>query len=1206
MPGPARPGLELLVSLFAEERVGWPGPARAQALAAARTDRANAHVHLLDAAYAALVAGEPRAADRLIAECEASAPGDETWQRRIAATKVWSWTVDRALYPGEVSAEIMTYEMPRSPEERPGDPETRLVEAIARDAYMLRVFRTRVDQEARQNLDNVPAIVDASGQTAERLESAVQGFPGNTPSLSVALAVADLFQRAGRADAEWALTTVRRKHQLLTRNSVANPVGCACTFLVEGDWYATPGSSPEALGFDLATNTVPSPFLGRRDLARASAAYDRAGELLVGVDEPRALGALALRRAALAWLSGDYVTQQTLIEKAANAFGEAGDAAALRLTTAHALLADIALGHIAATRRAAGTGLDLEPRGPIADALRWGQQEGSVGWTTGLGRLFQRAAEGWAAEGDYQRAAVAYELAIPLVPASGAESPHSVVLQLATLDRDNGFGVRALTRCRSAVATLPHVEDAAEQLVDWIRSVNALQDVLWGQIGATSAVGTRVAELGWACERLRQLLELPGVPPPGSEQTQPSRQLAVLAGWADLARSAVALGDADASFERANQAAAIGATATADRWFDDALAKVTALPPFAAPRAVTILAARDRFDDAQTRLRELLAAPEQDPDFLAAAAVSARDYETALRLFGNEPVAGRPWYRVASHAEAALGAGRTELALTLIDMAVGDFEAGFAKLRRDVDRVLVSDDANVADLYLLAARAQLARAEQLPSDASEAKTRAFELSDRARALALAALLADASEDTHDERLILAWRRTTAEWQAAYERLYRGYLTAASDAEIAARVADLTSAEHALVEVEAELEAENTGARRVARREPPSLTDIQEALPQNAALIEYQLDRRELIVWAITRTTADATTSRHPRGEIARLARAVQRACANGHPGPEAEELAAILVEPAASVVGACPRLIVVPYGSLHGLPFQVLPLDGHPLGETHVLSYLPAAALLQGPGVDEPFAATRALVVGDPAFDVGAHPALPRLPGAAVEAGAVAGTHGAGALIGPHAAEPAIRRELALCDLVHLAAHGRLDPVAPSESSIILAGRDELTVSDLVGLRIDSELAVLSACDSGRGAASLGGDVVGLARGLIAAGARRSVVSLWPVDDAPACVTMSLLHERLAEGLPVARALHVAQNNVRAMSGSDVTARYVELGGRADATAMTRRRGAPSRQVQPELPLDPEFVDDLADVEPVDGLNGELARVWAPFVVIGV
>jgi CHAT domain-containing protein len=1197
-----RPGLRVLGSLFAEERVGRPGPAREQALAAAQADPKNAHVHLLDAAYAALVAGEARAADRLLAECEAVAPRDRKMERRIPAARLWSWTVDRGWYPGDVHAVTMTLDVPTFPNERRGDPEARLVEAIADDAYFLRVCRTRMEQ-SREHPEEQGAIADA-WKNRRRLEQALNRSEGRVQAGFVRLAYAELLLRADDIEEGGpALDRVRKHYE---RAGASGVVGLACTYLVEGDRYATPGSSPEALGFDLIVPR-PSRLAERRDLARAASAYDRAAELLVGVDEPRALGALALRRAALAWLSDDQATQQKFIAEATKAFAAAGDSAALRLMTAHALLADIALGRVAATRRDAGTGFDLQPRGAIADLLHWGQHEGSVGWISGLGSLFHLAAERWAADGDYERAAVAYELAIPLVPANGV-APERVVLDLVRLDRDNDFGLRALARSRSAIAALPRVEDAGEQPVDWCRNVFCLLDVLIGEITAsTTAAGTKVAALEWATERVRQLLALPGVPAPEAAQTEPSPSVRTLWGFADHARDFLAWADFKASFERGKQAAAIGASATAERWYDDALSKADALTGQAAAEAVSILATRDRFDEAQARLRGLLEDTDQNRGILASSAVEARDYDAALRLFADEPESERPWYHVSRHAEAALGAGQIELACTLIDSAVDDFEARFAGLRRDADRVSASDSSNVAALYLHAARAHLARAEEPDLDAPAAKARAFELSDRARALALAALLADASDHTDDERLILAWRRTTAEQQAAYERLYRGYVSAAADDVVAALIADLTAAEHALVEVEAELESGRTGRpRRVARLEPPSLADIQQALPPDAALIEYQLVGRNLLVWAITRTTADAWTSRHPRGEIARLARAAHRACANGRLGPEGNELAAALVEPAARVIDACRRLIVVPYGPLHGLPFQVLPLGGRALGETHVLSFLPAAALLHDVRIDEPLATRHALVVGDPAFDANAHPALPRLPGAVVEAGAIARRYGASALIGRDAAEPRIRRELALCDLVHLAAHGRLDPVAPSDSSIVLAGRDELTVSDLIGLQIDAELAVLSACDSGRGAASLGGDVIGLARGLIAAGARRSVVSLWPVDDAPACVTMSLFHERLVEGQPVAEALHSAQNDLQAMSGSDVAARYAALGGEADPSARTRRRGVPSADEPPQLPDDPEFVDDLHDSDPVDGLSGELARVWAPFVVIGV
>jgi CHAT domain-containing protein len=797
-------------------------------------------------------------------------------------------------------------------------------------------------------------------------------------------------------------------------------------------------------------------------------------------------------------------------------------------------------------------------------------------------------------------------------------------MELAQLDRRNGFGVRAMTRIRAAVATLPPVTHASPESLDWSNNLDASLDAVHAQLDeAATASGIRIAGLEWAIERARGLLALPGVPPAGSSQgldftTTPhtsgelrARSADYLAGFADVARDAVAFADMRASFERGNQAAAGGATGTAERWYDDAMAKAEALPG-AAPWRVFIWAARDRFEEAQAALRAVLDAPEPSTYLLGSAAAEAQDYETALRLFAREPDTERPWDELLDHAEAALGAGEIELAMTVTERAVADFEERFSRLRRDVDRVAVSDSWRVASLYLLAARAQLARAQQLETGADSdwaatAWARGFARRDRARALTLSALLADASEDTDDERLILAWRQATTEWQAAYDRLYRAYITSASEEDVRDRVAGLASAEEQLVEVEAELEEVKRKTRApTVRREPAALEDVQRALQPDAALVEYELFNRDLLVWTVTRHSATAVTSRHGAGAIARLAKAVQNGCANGQPGPEAAELAEILLAPVASVADACRRLIIVPYGPLHGLPFHVLPLAGSPLGETHVVSYLPAAALLQAVTVDAPFASGRPLVVGDPAFDAATAPLLARLPGAAVEATSVAGTCGVRPLIGPDATEQSIRRDLASADLVHLAAHGRLDPIAPSDSSIVLAGRDELTVSDLVGLRIDAELAVLSACDSGRGAASLGGDVVGLARGLIAAGVRRSVVSLWPVDDAPACVTMSLFHEHLAGGVAAAEALHTAQQAVRRMSGDDIATRYVELGGHPSETAATRRRGASSVDPAPSLPLDPEFVDDLADDEPVDVLSGELARVWAPFVVIGV
>jgi CHAT domain-containing protein len=172
-----------------------------------------------------------------------------------------------------------------------------------------------------------------------------------------------------------------------------------------------------------------------------------------------------------------------------------------------------------------------------------------------------------------------------------------------------------------------------------------------------------------------------------------------------------------------------------------------------------------------------------------------------------------------------------------------------------------------------------------------------------------------------------------------------------------------------------------------------------------------------------------------------------------------------------------------------------------------------------------------------------------------------------------------------------VSSHGHLDEFAPFASSLVLAGRDELTVADIAGLRIRTDLAVLTGCDTGRGDATLGGDVVGLTRALLRSGVRRAVVSLWPVDDDVAPVVMAEFYARISRRVPPAQALAEAERVVYAMSASGLQEAYVALGGHAAGS--TRRRG---------IDLDPELRDNE---EIPEMLGGNAERYWAPFVVFG-
>lgn len=81
---------------------------------------------------------------------------------------------------------------------------------------------------------------------------------------------------------------------------------------------------------------------------------------------------------------------------------------------------------------------------------------------------------------------------------------------------------------------------------------------------------------------------------------------------------------------------------------------------------------------------------------------------------------------------------------------------------------------------------------------------------------------------------------------------------------------------------------------------------------------------------------------------------------------------------------------------------------------------------------------------------------------------------------------------------------------------------------DIYDLRLDADLVVLSACETGVRQVH-GGDLVGLCRGFLTAGARNLLVSLWRVDDAATAELMAAFYRGLAAGEGIAASLRAAQ-----------------------------------------------------------------------------
>jgi CHAT domain-containing protein len=249
---------------------------------------------------------------------------------------------------------------------------------------------------------------------------------------------------------------------------------------------------------------------------------------------------------------------------------------------------------------------------------------------------------------------------------------------------------------------------------------------------------------------------------------------------------------------------------------------------------------------------------------------------------------------------------------------------------------------------------------------------------------------------------------------------------------------------------------------------------------------------------------------------------------------------------ASSGQGTTPHLAIVPHDVLHYLPFAALTDGQRYLMDDYVLTTLPSASVLPFIQENTGRALADPLVLGNPVtgdFDATASFATERdglgsLPFAEKEAEAVAALYGVEPLLGQDAAEGAVRERGAGAGILHLAAHGHYNPVAPLSSLIALAPDDEydgwLTVGEVYGLDLSSaDLVVLSACQTNLGELSEGDELVGLTRAFIFAGTPSVVASLWSVEDEATALLMERFYTHLRDGMGKAEALRQAQLEVR-------------------------------------------------------------------------
>jgi CHAT domain-containing protein/tetratricopeptide (TPR) repeat protein len=239
-----------------------------------------------------------------------------------------------------------------------------------------------------------------------------------------------------------------------------------------------------------------------------------------------------------------------------------------------------------------------------------------------------------------------------------------------------------------------------------------------------------------------------------------------------------------------------------------------------------------------------------------------------------------------------------------------------------------------------------------------------------------------------------------------------------------------------------------------------------------------------------------------------------------------QRLHGLLIQPVHDLIADCQRLVIVPQGVLHGIPFAALHDGQQFLVERCEVVLAPSASAVtfcRQPRV------RRNEHPRNPCLVI-AHSGDGLLPAALEEGETVATLLGGVRLFEADATVASVRQHIGHADVVHVAAHGHARPDAPLFSHLRLAD-GQLTALDCLDLQLECELVTLSACETGHAVVAAGDEPIGLTRSLLYAGARSVIQSLWRVDDEATRRLMCDMYARLRGGAGRAQALRAAQRS---------------------------------------------------------------------------
>ncbi len=312
---------------------------------------------------------------------------------------------------------------------------------------------------------------------------------------------------------------------------------------------------------------------------------------------------------------------------------------------------------------------------------------------------------------------------------------------------------------------------------------------------------------------------------------------------------------------------------------------------------------------------------------------------------------------------------------------------------------------------------------------------------------------------------------------------------------------------------------------------PSLYEIQKSLDNNEMLISYFTGRYELYCIAVSKTSCSISSNCQGQNQLASTTAAIVKSLTNYSPEniEKYKNLAQTLyanIFPQ-KIPKEIARITIIPDGSLFVIPFEALLTENcrdnnftkFPfLIKKYQINYNYSSYLaLKRMNQQRTTPDIKWLGIA-PAFDA-ENPCtfkgeqVRAIPETVTEVQAISDKirsekMSSEYLLRKDASETAIKTaDLSSYNVIHIATHGTVNSEHPELSGLLLSQKEGTTDDgmlyngEIYNLKLNADLVVMSACETGLGKISQGEGVIGLGRSLIYAGAKNIVCSLWQVSD---------------------------------------------------------------------------------------------------------